>query len=127
TGGCVGNDPLRRRRAEKAMQAAAREPVGREYALLERHQRVKVGALGLANADFGERRMSKTGGHRADSDDISFAIRPHRGAYLSPHWSLGPLNPFDASRDEPGRAAASAAKRKSPISRRRFRLRSEEL
>src|SRR5262245_18853179 len=58
--------------------------------------------------------MSKTGGHRGDSKDISFAIRPHRGGYLSPYWSLGPLNPFAASRDEPGRAAASAATRIKP-------------
>jgi hypothetical protein len=35
------------------MQAAAREPVGREHAMLELHHEVEVGALGFANADFG--------------------------------------------------------------------------
>ena len=53
--------------------------------MLERDQRVEVAALGLADADFGDRRMGERGGHRHQqgkhidtSFDTSFATPPHR-------------------------------------------------
>ena len=65
---------------QEPLQAAAREPVGGEDAMLERGQRVDVAALGLADAHFGDRRMGERGGHRHQqgkpidtSFDTSFA------------------------------------------------------
>ena len=85
---------------QEAPQAAARQPVGGEDAMLERGQRVEVAALGLADADCGVRRMGERGGHRHQqgrhidtSFDTSFATpahRPHgRSLAASPHRRHG--------------------------------------
>ena len=78
-------------RAQEALQAPARQPVGGEDAVLERGQRVEVAALGVANADRGVRRMGKGGGHRHrqgrpidTSFDSSFAAPAHRPQGFEP-------------------------------------------
>ena len=78
-------------RAQEALQAPARQPVGGEDAMLERGQRVEVAALGVANADRGVRRMGKGGGHRHQqgrpidtSFDSSFATPAHRPRGFEP-------------------------------------------
>ena len=94
------HDHVGARRLQKALQAAAREPVGGEDAMLERGQRVDVAALGLADAHFGDRRMGERGGHRHQqgkhidtSFDTSFATPPHRPPPVrwrrSPHRRRG--------------------------------------
>jgi hypothetical protein len=78
-------------RAQEALQAPSRQPVGGEDAMLERGQRVEIAALGVANADRGVRRMGKGGGHRHQqgrpidtSFDSSFATPAHRPQGFEP-------------------------------------------
>ena len=78
-------------RAQEALQAPSRQPVGGEDAMLERGQRIEIAALGVANADRGVRRMGKGGGHRHrqgrpidTSFDSSFATPAHRPQGFEP-------------------------------------------
>ena len=53
----VRHDHLRGLRLEKAPQAAARQPVGREHTVLEIDQRIEIARLGIASTDLRRGRM----------------------------------------------------------------------
>ena len=85
--------------AQEALQAAARQPVGGEDAMLELGQRVEVAALGVANADSGRP------AHGQGVEDI---VTSKGGPLIPASIAASPrlrivrraLNPFAAGRDQ---------------------------
>ena len=59
----IGDDHLRGLRLQEAPQAASRQPVGREHAMLEIDQRIQVARFGGAGVDDGRGGMGKVGRH----------------------------------------------------------------
>src|SRR2546427_6731073 len=80
-------------RSQEAAQAAARQSVGREHAMLQLEQRVDVTAFGRAYADLGSRCAGKIGRHDCSG---GYQLHPAAASLHSPGEKKAVVAAFDS-------------------------------